>query len=169
LPDLLGAGSLLSAQMEFPFSLEGFAKRRLSVRLPGLLKGTRLIVDGVEQTATKGRYQVIDDFDRTRQVVLKHSIFDGLPSVQIDGEKSTPIAPKLKWYEQVWSALPFGLIAIGGALGGGLGFVGLSLNTRIFRTKEGPARYLFSAVVTLLTFATYIAGATLIRGAIQSE
>jgi len=150
------------AQMEFPFVLDGFGERRLAIRLPGLFTGPVLVVDGVDVARADGKaYDVVDDSGRPRKITFKPIFSDAVPMIQIDGGEPKQIVAKLVWHEILWLGLPVGLVTIGGALGGLVGALGLMLNARIFRTREGFARYALTSVVSCSAVVTYLVLATL--------
>jgi hypothetical protein len=77
----------------------------------------------------------------------------------------TELEPKkLKPYEHVIAGLPFGLIAIGGMIGGACGGCAYALNTAIFKKDlPTPLKYLYTTLVTLGAVAVYF-GAVIALG-----
>jgi len=143
--------------MEFPFTLEGFKTRSLSIRIEGAFSTPVLVVDKVEQDVKVTGGRVTDDRGRPRKLTLKSNLFDAIPKVQVDDAKATAIVPNLTWYEYAWLGLPFVLVVSGGALGGALGAVALMVNARIFRTRTGAAgKYGFTAAVSLAAVMTFL-------------
>ncbi len=56
-----------------------------------------------------------------------------------------PTKPKLVWYQQVWLALPFALVAVGGAIGGACGGAAWAINQQVFKkTKHTVLRYVWT-------------------------
>jgi hypothetical protein len=70
--------------------------------------------------------------------------------------------PQLKWHERVWVGLPFGLVLVGGAVGGACGAAAAACNLRVMR-GERPVfqKYLLTALVSLAAVIIYLALATL--------
>lgn len=66
---------------------------------------------------------------------------------------------KLKLVEHVIAALPFGLIIIGGMIGGACGGCAYAINTAIFKKDLRPAlKYLYTTLVTIGAVAVYFGG-----------
>jgi hypothetical protein len=64
---------------------------------------------------------------------------------------------KLAWYDQVWLALPFGLVAVGGAIGGMCGGAAWALNQKVFRaTKHSVLRYVLTGLISLAAVIAYL-------------
>ncbi|HXT12373.1 MAG TPA: hypothetical protein VN873_12485 [Candidatus Angelobacter sp.] len=68
----------------------------------------------------------------------------------------------LAWYEQLWIALPIGLVAVGGVIGGACGGAAWGINKTVFKKFENPIlKYLVtglisaSAVVVWLVVAAF--------------
>jgi hypothetical protein len=71
---------------------------------------------------------------------------------------------KLTWYQHVWVALPFGLIALGGALGGLCGGAAWAVNLALFqRINSRFLRYAATGLISLVALVVYwaIAGTLL--------
>jgi len=86
---------------------------------------------------------------------------DPVPQVVIDGQ-TFPVTEPLKWYQWLWSGLPFVLAIIGGALGGLFGGIACAINGRVFRYNlNGLAKYLLTGLVSLGAVVAFIISATL--------
>lgn len=155
--------------MDFPFSSPGFETKTLAVRICGVFNGPALLADGVEQRPLeRAVYSITDDSGQKRRIVLKPTLFDAVPAVQVDEQTARAIVPKLAWFEYAWLGIPFALIAVGGGLGGLFGALGLAANTRIFRTRHGVLpRYGLTALVSLGMVLAYLLGATIVQLAIH--
>jgi len=73
------------------------------------------------------------------------------------GPSAAPQA-KLAWYEQLWIALPIGLVAVGGAIGGACGGAAWGVNQKIFRATKHPVlRYVLTGLVSVAAVIAYFA------------
>lgn len=71
-------------------------------------------------------------------------------------QTSAPQA-KLAWYDQVWLALPFALVAIGGAIGGACGGAAWGINQKVFRATKHPVlRYVLTGLVSTSAVVAYL-------------
>jgi hypothetical protein len=70
--------------------------------------------------------------------------------------------PQLRWHERFWIGLPFGLVLVGGAVGGACGAAAAACNLRLMR-GDRPAfqKYLLTALISLAAVIAYVALATL--------
>jgi hypothetical protein len=68
---------------------------------------------------------------------------------------------RLRWYHEIWLALPFVLLLFGGAVGGACGGAAWYVNRYVFRNTAHPGmRYLWTGLITILAvgvFAGFIA------------
>jgi hypothetical protein len=63
---------------------------------------------------------------------------------------------KLTWYQQIWIALPFALVAVGGAIGGACGGAAWGLNKKVFESTSNPVlRYVFTGFISGGAFLAY--------------
>ena len=70
---------------------------------------------------------------------------------------------KLEWYQQLWIALPIGLVAIGGAIGGGCGGAAWAINRKVFLATEHPVlRYVWTGLISVAAVLIWLVLATLI-------
>jgi hypothetical protein len=70
--------------------------------------------------------------------------------------------PPLRWHQRLWIGLPFGLVLVGGAVGGACGAAAAACNLRVMR-GDRPAfqKYLMTALVSLAAIVLYLALAAL--------
>jgi hypothetical protein len=65
--------------------------------------------------------------------------------------------PALTWQQHVWIALPFALVAIGGAIGGACGGAAWAINKEVFqKTKDPGLRYVWTGLITVGAFVIYL-------------
>ena len=71
---------------------------------------------------------------------------------------STSTVCELRWYHELWVALPFILLIWGGALGGVCGGAAWSINRSLFRRIEQPvSRYLWTGLVSAAGVGIFLA------------
>lgn len=71
-------------------------------------------------------------------------------------------APELKWHERLWVGLPFGLVFLGGAVGGACGGAATLCNLRLMRgDRSAFQKYLLTGLISLAAIMVYVALATL--------
>ena len=65
--------------------------------------------------------------------------------------------PKLLWYQHVWLALPFALVAVGGAIGGACGGAAWAINQAVFKKTCHPVlRYLWTGLISAAAVVAYV-------------
>ncbi len=149
--------------MQIAFPHPEFKTCRLVVETAGWLRGPRLLVNGARAKKQKGRYTVVSDTGRERQIQLKYNFLDPIPKIKI-GDEISVLASPLKWYEYCWIGIPIALIVAGGAIGGFCGALAASVNGRIFRADRGVvSKYLLSGALTLGAFIAYVILATVFQ------
>lgn len=141
--------------MQYPVRAKGFEGRELVVRLEHWLSDAELWIDGEPAPAgdKRGTYRLQRNDGQIVTASLKHQLLDTIPLVALDGQTLHVVAP-LRWYQKLWAGLPLLLILVGGAIGGLLGFLAMSLNSRVFRTGLHPA--LHYGVILLISLATFV-------------
>jgi hypothetical protein len=78
--------------------------------------------------------------------------------------------PKLLWYEHVWLALPFALVAIGGAIGGACGGAAWAINQAVFKKTGHPVlRYLWTGLISAAAFVAYVILASIFISMFKKE
>jgi hypothetical protein len=76
----------------------------------------------------------------------------------------------LVWYEHIWIALPFALIAIGGAIGGGCGGAAWAINKSVFQKTQNPVlRYVFTGMISIGAFVVWLVFAATILSLIKKH
>jgi len=76
----------------------------------------------------------------------------------------------LAWYEHIWIALPFALIAIGGANGGGCGGAAWAINKSVFQKTQNPVlRYVFTGMISIGAFVVWLVFAATILSLIKKH
>jgi hypothetical protein len=155
--------------MQHYIHAEGFEGRQLMVKSAGFFSGPRLLLDG--QPAAKGpkRGQLLLRRNDGSPVIaqLRGVFIDPIPQVTIDG-KAIKIAEPLPWYVWVWSGLPLVLLFLGGALGGGLGAVAMTINGRIFRADMHSAlKFAITGAISLVTMLLFFTLAIILNQAIR--
>jgi hypothetical protein len=75
------------------------------------------------------------------------------PTLLISAPRSdirpTKVSTKLTWYEHLWTALPIGLVAIGGGIGGVCGFTAWAINKTVFKKMENPVlKYVVTGLIS---------------------
>jgi len=55
----------------------------------------------------------------------------------------------LVWYQQIWIGLPIGLVAVGGAIGGGCGCMAWAINRTVFKKLRNPVlKYVVTGLIS---------------------
>jgi hypothetical protein len=71
--------------------------------------------------------------------------------------------PKLTWYHYAWIGWPLILVAVGGAIGGGLGGAAAAINYKVFLKTQNPVlRYAWTGLISVTIVVAYLVIATLI-------
>ncbi len=148
---------------------EGFEGRQLVVESAGFFAGPRLMLDG--QPASKGPKRgqlLLRRNDGVAVIAQLRGVFvDPIPQVTVDGKK-IKIAEPLPWYVWIWSGLPLVLLFMGGALGGGLGAVAMTINGRIFRADmHGALKFAITGAISLVATLVFFTLAILLNQAFR--
>jgi hypothetical protein len=81
----------------------------------------------------------------------------GTPRITVIQPKASAGKRQLEWYEHVWCALPLGLVAIGGAIGGGCGGAAWAVNRQVFGKMSNPAlAYVVTGLISAAAFGAYL-------------
>jgi len=113
-----------------------FPKRRVIVRHDGVpgTPSTLLASGRVVPKSGRSAYVVKDDEGQAVTVEIIDGSF-GPPRVLVGGEEAE-LDVALPWFAWLFAAIPFGLVVIGGLLGGLCGGAGGTLVLALFRTER---------------------------------
>lgn len=90
-----------------------------------------------------------------KKLFLKPKFPDFMPEAVVDNQVF-PIFDKLPWYQYLLGALPFGLIFIGGIIGGAIGGGFTLVNFMLFRSEKNESmKYIKVLLFTSLAYALY--------------
>lgn len=65
---------------------------------------------------------------------------------------------RLRWHERVWVGLPFGLVLLGGAMGGACGGAATACNVRLMNGHRPVLqKYLLTGLISLAALLVYLA------------
>lgn len=156
--------------MRYQTNLVGLSDRRIEVE-SSVFGGSKLLVDG--QPAPKGpkrsQFLVRGTDGRDSVVELKKVLPDPVPQVLWAGQ-TIRLEEPLAWYQWLWVCIPLVLMFVGGAIGGVVGAVAMTINTRILRSKlSGLLRYATTAIVSALAGGAYVVIARMFLSAIHSK
>lgn len=157
--------------MQHYIHAEGFEGRQLVVESAGFFSGPRLLLDG--QPASKGPKRgqlLLRRNDGVNVIAQLRGVFvDPIPQVTVDG-KPIKIAEPLPWYVWVWSGLPLILLFLGGALGGGLGAVAMTINGRIFRAAmHSWLKFAITGAISLVTTLVFFSLVIILNQALRGR
>lgn len=97
------------------------------------------------------------------KMYVKNNMLDPVPRVTVK-DKEIELVKKLPSYAYALSVLPLGLLFVGGFIGAILGFLGVAINFRLFRTQyKTPLKVLITVGVSVSSFVVYILFAYLIQ------
>jgi hypothetical protein len=143
--------------MKYTVQLPGFEGQTVEVQSGGLFSGAKLFVNGkqVGKGPKRGELLLTDSYGSKVIATWRNNFLD-VPNLFMEGKIIRVVEP-LKWYEWLWNGLPVALIFIGGALGGALGFLAVSINMSIFRSQHDPIlKYSITGVVSFITVVVYL-------------
>jgi hypothetical protein len=144
--------------MRYALNLVGLSDRKIEVQ-SSFFGGAKLLVDG--QTAPKGskrsQFLVRGTDGRDSVVELKTTVPDPVPQILWAGQ-TIRLEEPLKWYQWLWVGIPLLLLFLGGAIGGLVGGIAVTLNIRILRSNMGAIlRYAATAFVSVAACGMYLA------------
>lgn len=138
--------------------LAGFEGQNIEIKPAGFFSGAKVLVNG--ETAPKGpkRGQMaLRKNDGTEVIAHWQPTMLGfdMPKLVVDGEV-IEIAKPIKWYEMVWSALPILLVFMGGLFGVLVGFIGFTINAKVFRSELNTlVKFLLTAGISVASGIGY--------------
>jgi hypothetical protein len=145
----------------YPITYPGLERLNLAVKPAGFF-GPQLLQNGVALKKQKGCYTVVNSTGQQVSIKLKGRFMDPVPRVVI-GSDTIDLAPALKWYEYTWAGFPIILLAVGGALGGGLGAAAAFSNMNTFRSdRSTAAKFVLTGLTSFAAAGTWFILAMLI-------
>jgi hypothetical protein len=155
--------------MRYQMNLAGVSGRKIEVEST-IFGGSKLLVDG--QPAPKGskrsQFIVSGTDGRDSVVEFKTVLPDPVPQVLWAGQ-TIRLEEPLSWYQWLWVCIPLVLMLVGGAIGGLVGAVAMTMNIRILRSNNmsGVLRYAATAILSVTAFGIYVAIARAFLSAIH--
>ncbi|WP_053956062.1 hypothetical protein [Inediibacterium massiliense] len=142
--------------MKYLINLDGFEGQKIEVQMSSI-KGPCLFINDQPVPKGKKRKMLLTRNDSKEVIATwKHNFLGlDLPSLVVDGKEIQIVEP-LKWYAKVWCFVPVPLVFLGGAIGAGLGTIGISINSMIFRSSMNIfVKFLLSSLVSLFAWVAY--------------
>lgn len=138
--------------------LKGFEGQQIEIKPAGLFSGAKVLVNGepAEKGPKRGQ-MLLRKNDGTEVIATWEPTMLGfdLPKLVVDGEV-IEIAKPIKWYEMVWSALPILLVFMGGLFGAVVGFIGFTINAKVFRSELNTIiKFLLTAGISVASGIGY--------------
>ena len=144
-----------------------FQRQQLSVQTASFLSSAAVVVDGKAIKRAKGKYNLIADDGTQVTAELKINPLDPIPQLKLQDEVLM-LAPKLTWYEYLWTGLPLVLLFAGGSLGALIGASAAYANTRVFRsTRSVGSKYALTGLLSVGATVVFFVLATSFHVAIN--
>ena len=141
--------------------LEGLEGHDIVLRTR-LLSNSKLLMDGAPMAKKRGRVQLPANDGSLVDLRLKSRFLDPVPNIEVYGRTIVLLAA-LDPLEYLWIGIPLVLVFFGGAIGGGFGFIAMSINVQIFRTRlSAPIKFVVTGVITGSAFVGVICIAVLL-------
>lgn len=154
--------------MKYPVQIPGFEGQTVEVQSGGLFSGAKLFINGkqVDKGPGRGEMMLTDSYGSKLIATWRNNFLD-VPNLFMEGKVIRVVEP-LKWYEWMWNGLPVALVFVGGALGGALGFLAVSININAFRSQQdGILKYSITGVVSFMAIVLYLILGITIRSMLQ--
>lgn len=135
-----------------------FKNKKLEIVIDGFFCKWKMFLNDQEIVpAKRGLYSVTNDLGDTVEVKQKISFLDPVPYFSIAGE-DIRIVEKFSPLEIIVAVLPIGLLARGGALGGGLGAGFALLNGIILRNyrDQKVLKYILCILMTATSEMAFV-------------
>ena len=141
--------------MGYPVKLPGFEGQEIVVEPAGFFSGPKLLVNGQPAPKGQGRGEMLIRRNDGKDVAcaFRNNFLD-VPVLVVEGKPLNLVEP-LKWYEWTWNGLPIVMI-FGGALGGLLGVLAITLNLKVFRSAQNAVmKYILTGAISAGAFVLY--------------
>jgi hypothetical protein len=145
--------------MIIPITISGFSKKSLSIKPRGIFSfAPKILLGGRPVPRTGFGYFIRDDAGNNVEFRLRYNFLDPIPELTV-GDKQIVVAAPIKAIHHIWLCSLFLILVLyGGIIGGVCSLLALNVNYIIFRAVNSPfQKYLFSAVVILISWALYFA------------
>jgi hypothetical protein len=123
----------------------------------------KILQDGVPLKGKRRKFMITCPNTRIVQMKLHPSFFDPINKISITNEmvgiknEIIELAPRLKWYQYAWMALPIAIAIDQGLLSKIVGITTVRVNFEIFRSERSSfQKYLHTGALSFLAAATYI-------------
>ena len=156
--------------MRYQVNLVGLSDRKIEVEST-IFGSAGLFVDGLPapKGGKRAQFLVRGTDGRDSTVEFKRTFFDPVPQLLWAGQ-TIRLEEPLAWYQWLWVGIPLLLVFVGGAIGGFLGAIAVTLNVRILRSNmNGILRYATTAIVSVTAGGMYVVIARAFLSAIHSK
>ncbi|RYG73163.1 hypothetical protein EON80_03520 [bacterium] len=153
--------------MQYTVQIPGFEGREIVANTNALTGRNVLTIDGQPAVAASKRGQLLLQRPDGREATayFKPAFPDTVPILMVD-EQPIRLVRALEWYELVWACFPLTLLIIGGMVGGLLGAIAATINTRILRSNiPVGVRYVSSGAITFVAVLLYVLVAVMLQAA----
>jgi len=155
--------------MNYLVQIDGCEGQTIEVKSPSMFAGPKLLVNGQPTSKGPKRNQMILRRNDGKEIIAswKPRILGlDMPQLFVDGKIINVVAP-LEWYELAWCGISILLVFFGGLIGGAIGGLSFSVNTRIFRSSMSTVeKYFATAGVSIMAVIIYFIVASLFLGLI---
>ncbi len=180
--------------MATPVSLPGFEGRTLTVESSVWSGQPRLTLDGIPIKPTSQTGVIVNQAEapisppapgvkpakgkrnefvlrqndgREVLVRVKPAFPDPAPMLEVNGQTIRTARP-LTPFEWIWAGFPLVLLALGGAIGGGIGAFAAVTNISLIRDEsKGALRYVLCAIITFFAFVAYFSLAVALQALLK--
>lgn len=136
--------------MKYPIAVSGCEGQQIELDF-SYWTGSKILINGEKAPKGKQRLEYLvtrNDGTQTSVFLKQQALGMDAPIVKVD-DQEIRVLPALKWYEWVWLGLPLIYVFLGGALPVLIGFIGLSVNVRVFRENTHTVvKYILTGLVT---------------------
>lgn len=150
--------------MSYTVNAEGFEGQKIEAKI-NFMTGPKLFVNGLPAPRGLRRGEMVLQRNDGRPVYARwkpQMLGLDVPQLNVDGQ-TIDLAPPLKWYQWVWSALPILIVFFGGLIGAIAGVIAFSINTGIFRsTTNETIKYVITGVISILAVIVYLLVASVV-------
>jgi hypothetical protein len=155
--------------MKYPFEIPSIPGAKFELDQSTMTGKMTLTMNGETVPQTKDKEKAFLIPGPQGNVIKAIPKYNGLTtslSLLVDG-KTIVVSDGLQWYELVFGFIPIALVSVGGAIGGGIGALGMVINMQVMRRPEPlPARIVISLGISALCFAAWYSIASMVVNAV---